>query len=184
MHICRNNQCPARGRKCFLLIITRRRTRKQSMPRQGTEILTGYKILVPNHHETINAPPGDGNFNSAVGVLQTLETINAPPGDGNHYTVKDLSDLLRKQSMPRQGTEMPFQIFQKPPRAEKQSMPRQGTEIFDFPFISYDSNETINAPSGDGNIPVLRIKLRAVLKQSMPRQGTEIAKASRLDTAP
>ena len=66
----------------------------------------------------------------------------------------------------------------------KQSMPRQGTEIFDFPFISYDSNETINAPSGDGNIPVLRIKLRAVLKQSMPRQGTEIAKASRLDTAP
>ena len=30
-------------------------------------------------------------------------------------------------------------------------MPRQGTEIFDFPFISYDSNETINAPSGDGN---------------------------------
>ena len=153
------------------------------MPRQGTEIHLTRKGK-SDYIETINAPSGDGNTEERFTVVRTLETINAPSGDGNHYTVKDLSDLLRKQSMPRQGTEMPFQIFQKPPRAEKQSMPRQGTEIFDFPFISYDSNETINAPSGDGNIPVLRIKLRAVLKQSMPRQGTEIAKASRLDTAP
>ena len=76
--------------------------------------------------------------------------------------------------MPRQGTEMPFQIFQKPPRAEKQSMPRQGTEIFDFPFISYDSNETINAPPGDGNLPWDKLVKYHNVKQSTPRQGTEI----------
>ena len=40
MHICRNNQCPVRGRKFANILNTSNKCiKKQSMPRQGTEIM-------------------------------------------------------------------------------------------------------------------------------------------------
>ena len=83
MHICRNNQCPARGRKYCVESGFYVRDLKQSMPRQGTEIHPYAILALPNN-----------------------ETINAPPGDGNPAISEELNFILKKQSMPRQGTEI------------------------------------------------------------------------------
>lgn len=54
MHICRNNQCPARGRK--------------------SNDSNGFPIS----QETINAPPGDGKFNGAYLTANEIRKQSTP----------------------------------------------------------------------------------------------------------
>ena len=99
MHICRNNQYPARGRK------------------QKSQLLQS----------------------------PLFETINTPLGDGNIHARALVPLFFKKQSTPRQGTEMPG-IF--------------GS----LPFLL----ETINAPSGDGNMRGISFR-HCTMKKLLPR---------------
>ena len=105
-----------------------------------------------------------------------------------------------KQSTPRQGTEMFFHNIvppkkgnnQRPVRgrkwewmsasslmALKQSTPRQGTEMgVDVCLISHGI-ETINAPSGDGNMRGISFR-HCTMKKLLPRQGTETSSHCRI----
>ena len=102
---------------------------KQSMPRQGTEILN-----IGDHSfafcETINAPSGDGNSQRKI-LLMTFfsETINAPSGDGNYRYKAGDRDQPETINAPS-GDGNPDELC-------------RGTV----------DDETINAPSGDGNPP-------------------------------
>ena len=99
------------------------------MPRQGTEM-----------PDFLSDP-----------MRPSYETINAPPGDGNSLPNALFIAALVKQSMPRQGTEIPKKHH-----------------------CYHSTPETINAPPGDGNLPWDKLVKYHNVKQSTPRQGTEI----------
>ena len=150
MHICRNNQCPVRGRKW----------------KNRTEM----RVI----EETINAPSGDGNGRESIQYMGVNETINAPSGDGNRRSPSSISTTFRNNQCPVRGRKYRRKIYccknlgnnQCPVRGRKslhgQRLVRPPTETINAP--SGDGNavpnlsktaarrETINAPSGDGNL--------------------------------
>ena len=115
-------------------------------------------------------------------------------------SIEEIYAHLLKQSTPRQGTEMFFHNIvppkkgnnQRPVRgrkwewmsasslmALKQSTPRQGTEMgVDVCLISHGI-ETINAPSGDGNMRGISFR-HCTMKKLLPRQGTETSSHCRI----
>ncbi len=98
---------------------------------------------------------------------QELIKKQSMPRQGTEITVtKQGTEINQKQSMPRQGTETPMNSVGAL-STTKQSTPRQGTERgIHLRPLCY---ETINAPSGDGNSKHPATFLAKEWKQSTPR---------------
>ena len=67
-------------------------------------------------------------------------------------SIEEIYAHLLKQSTPRQGTEILDEECKNARPLMKQSTPRQGTEICMIVDNYLPLSETINAPSGDGNV--------------------------------
>ena len=149
MHICRNNQYPARGRK----------------PK--------HVGAVHRDNETINTPPGDGNPVQRYDKENNRRNNQYPArGRKRCWAIHPVKQLL-KQSIPRQGTETRLALSANRLSVRNNQYPARGRKRGLGVLLVGVFIETINTPPGDGNIVPIIIT-RPTGNNQYPARGRKL----------